>query len=57
MKHINYIFALLILGMTIACGGATETETAIPTTAKDARSALGTKRQELKKAKSRNGCT
>lgn len=53
MKHINYIFALLILGMTTACGGgATETDTAIPTTAKEARKALGTKRQELKKLES-----
>jgi RND family efflux transporter MFP subunit len=51
MKHINYILALLILGMTGACGSSTETETATPTTAKDARTALNAKRQEMKKLK------
>jgi RND family efflux transporter MFP subunit len=51
MKHINYILALLILGMTVACGSSTETETATPTTAKDARTALNAKRQEMKKLK------
>ncbi len=51
MKHINYIFAILILGLTVACGGSSETETAAPTTAKDARTALSAKRQEMKKLK------
>ncbi len=51
MKHINYILALLILGMTVACGSSTEAETATPTTAKDARTALNAKRQEMKKLK------
>ena len=41
----------MILGLTVACGGSSETETAAPTTAKDARTALSAKRQEMKKLK------
>ena len=37
--------------MTVACGSSTEAETATPTTAKDARTALNAKRQEMKKLK------